>query len=86
MNDNVSHERKVEIAELLCIMRSQGGRDFIRRLLDVTGVYSNSFSDDHDTLVLNTGKREIGLWIESELIQTVPDMFIQMTKERIEDE
>ena len=49
------------------ILSKPGGRDFIWRLLTACGVYDTSFTGDAPHTFFNEGKRQIGLWVLTEI-------------------
>ncbi len=49
------------------ILSKPGGRDFIWRLLTKCGVYDTSFTGDAPHTFFNEGKRQIGLWVLTEI-------------------
>ena len=49
------------------ILSRPGGRDFIWRLLTQCGVYDTSFTGDAPHTFFNEGKRQIGLWVLTEI-------------------
>ncbi len=49
------------------ILSKEGGRDFIWRLLIQCGVYHTSFTGDAPHTFFNEGKRQIGLWLLTEI-------------------
>ena len=49
------------------ILSRPGGRDFIWRLLTQCGVYDISFTGDAPHTFFNEGKRQIGLWVLTEI-------------------
>ncbi|KKL89627.1 hypothetical protein LCGC14_1912840 [marine sediment metagenome] len=59
--------RMRENAWLKEILSKEGGRDFIWRLLIQCGVYHTSFTGDAPQTFFNEGKRQIGLWVLTEI-------------------
>ena len=49
------------------VLSRPGGRDFIWRLLIQCGVYDTSFTGDAPHTFFNEGKRQIGLWVLTEI-------------------
>ena len=60
------------------ILSKTGGRDFVWRLLIQCGVFHTSFTGDAPHTFFNEGKRQIGLWVLSEIDesdnQAIPKM------------
>ena len=80
-------EQKREITELTIrnLMRTENGRDFIWQLLEDCGTFATVWHKDHDTRCFESGKREIGLQLVSELKRAAPDEYIMMMKEKINE-
>ncbi len=56
-----------EIAWLKDVLHSVAGRDFIWRLLIQCGVWHTSFTGDAPHTFFNEGKRQVGLWVLTEI-------------------
>ncbi len=63
------------------ILSKPGGRDFIWRLLTECGVYHTSFTGEVNSTILNEGRRQIGLWVLTEMFDADPTAYITMQKE-----
>ena len=63
------------------ILSKAGGRDFIWRLLTECGVYHTSFTGEVNSTILNEGRRQIGLWVLTEMFDADPTAYITMQKE-----
>lgn len=79
----MSNARKIEIAEMSVIMSTKGGRNFISRVLDECGVFSDTFDTDTHAHAKNAGRRQIGLWLVSELQDATPDEYSTLLRERL---
>ena len=66
-------------------MRNRSSRRFILRLLLTTGYFNSTFDGDVSKSFFNQGRREIGIWLMSELQSAVPDELAAMLKEHFED-
>lgn len=77
----MTDERDIEIAEILGIMRSTGGRKTMYRILQFTGVDIDTFSADTHEHAKNAGMREVGIWLRDELKSVDYDLYMMMMKE-----
>jgi len=80
----MSDSRKIEIADINVIMSTKGGRNFICRVLDQCGVFSDSFDPDTHQHAKNAGRRQVGLWLIGELEEATPGEYLTLLKERNE--
>lgn len=80
-----NNAREVEIAELTGIMQSKSGRNVIRRILDMTRVFSDTFSPDPLQHAYNAGLRKVGLKLITELEEATPGEYQTLLRERSED-
>lgn len=82
----MSDDRKIEIANIAAIMSTKGGREFINRVLNQCGVFSDGFSPDTHEHAKNAGRRQIGLWLTNELKEAAPGEYLILIREHINDE
>lgn len=73
--------RKIELAEFASIMGDTSGRKVLRRILEVSGAETDSFSADPYVHARNAGKREVGLWLKRELEAADLGRYIRMMTE-----
>ena len=88
LEDEPKPKNRPRRAELLVIqntMSNEGGRDFMWRCLQNTGIFSSTFHADPITHSFSAGGREHGLWLERELKEAAPDQYIKMLKEHINE-
>jgi len=64
------------------LMEHPQGRRFVWRLLDRAGVYRTSFHSSGSVTAFNEGKRDIGLWVMTELHDHAPGALLEMITER----
>lgn len=74
-------ERAAELLDLDAVMSTKNGRAVIRRLINVAGTNTDTFSKDAHTHAYNAGKRSQGLWLQNEVSNHLPDLYLQMLKE-----
>ena len=77
-----SEQRNIEIAEITAMMSTEGGRRFITRILESTGVFVSTFDVDTHKHAFNAGKRHVGLGLIAELEQACPDKYMQLMDEK----
>ncbi len=73
--------RELELHTIKEIMKTSNGRDFIHRCLTNTLVNESVFHKDERQHILNSGKREHGLWLQRELKEACPEYYLMMIKE-----
>lgn len=73
--------RKIELADILGIMRQEAGRAVMYRVLQATGLHADVFNLDPCIHAHKAGKRSHGVWLLRELKEAAPDMVNQMFKE-----
>jgi hypothetical protein len=77
------HERQRKDAEdFTWLMEHPQGRRFVWRLLERAGVYRTSFNSSGSVTAFNEGKRDIGLWVMTELHDHAPGALLEMITER----
>lgn len=62
------------------VMSTPGGRRFLARLLERTGINRTSFTGNANTY-FNEGSRNVGLFLQSELVDTSPSLYLTMLSE-----
>lgn len=82
MNDKL---RELEKAAIQDIMKTEGGRHFMWRCLEQSCIFMETFNSDPSIHALNAGRRNNGLWIESELKDAAPANYIKMLQEHIDE-
>ena len=64
------------------ILNTEGGRDFLWRLLTECGVYHTSFTGDAPGTFFKEGKRHIGLWALEEIFAANKQAYSIMQEEK----
>lgn len=72
--------------EIQRIMSTEGGRAFMYRMLEQTGIFSTTYDDNPYTHARNTGRREAGIWLFNELQDAAFESYLRMLKEQRDDE
>ena len=57
------------------------GRRFVTRLLTETGLFRTSFNTSGSTMALNEGRKQIGYFLQAELVEIAPDAYLKLLKE-----
>lgn len=70
-----------EMNEILTILQTSQGRQYIWRLLEKCGVYQSSFDNSGSRVYFNEGQRNIGLMILADVNDADPDAYVTMMKE-----
>lgn len=73
----------IEKQEISDIMKTQGGRNFIARVLGYTNLEEDIYNPDPIEHALNAGRREVGVWLRDTIIDADPDLYVRLIKERI---
>ncbi len=74
-------DRKLEKSDIACIMRTESGRNFIRRVLEYTRFFENVYDSDTYEHARRAGRREVGVWLTQELIEAAPGEWQHLLKE-----
>ncbi len=80
----VENLRQEEINDLRSVMKNKGGRRFICKLLDDTGIFKLSFTGNSQTF-FNEGQRNIGLMLTHRLQEHCLEDYLLMQREKIEN-
>lgn len=83
--NGIEDARKLEISDILCIMRTESGRQFIKRILDYSGCFSDTFDNDPITHARQAGKRNVGLWLYNEIKAAAPEYLEILMRDYIHD-
>ena len=82
--DDAEKLQELEKADIRCIMRLEGGRRFIHRLLNQAGVTSDVFDTDPYRHAYNAGLRAHGVTINAMVQEAAPENYTQMNKEHLD--
>lgn len=74
-------KRRRELDDLKWLLAHPQGRRVTIRILAEAGIYRSSFNHSGSLMAFNEGKRQIGLWLQSELVDANPDGHLKMLKE-----
>ena len=73
--------RQQQAEDIKWLMGHPAGRRIASRILAMTGVRQLSFNPSGSVMAFNEGRRNVGLWWESELLSVAPDGYIKLLKE-----
>lgn len=73
--------RLEEQEDLKFVMSHQQGRRLMWRLLSKAGVYRTSFSQNGLEMAFREGQRNLGLFLQAEILDACPERHQQMVKE-----
>lgn len=77
----VGVERRKEVDDLKWLMGHTQGRRIMVRILDRAGIRRTPFHTNGSTMAFNAGQQNIGLWLESEVLEASPEAYFKMLKE-----
>lgn len=83
MSDNDEKRREIEISEITRILQTEEGRKFMFTILQYSGVNRSTFDENAITHAYNAGKRDVGLYVASELKAAAPDFYMTMMRENL---
>lgn len=70
--------RIVEVAQLRELLQHEAMRDFLWRVLAHTHVFATVFDQNALRMALNEGRRQVGVWLITELNEANPDALMAM--------
>lgn len=73
--------RQQQVEDLKWLLSHPAGRRIVARILGFTGTRRTSFSTNGSTMAMNEGRRMVGLWLEGEVLEVSPEMYLRMLKE-----
>lgn len=76
--------REREANELRWVLSTKQGRRFIWRQLSEAGVFQSSFNTNNAVMAFNEGRRNAGLQLLSEVMDTCPERYTEMLTEQKE--
>lgn len=79
--DKHTQDRDLELLTIRKLMGSENGRAFMWRCLQHCNIFGNIYTKDVQDHAFSSGKRDHGLWLESEILEAAPDSYYLMLKE-----
>lgn len=70
------------VADLRWLMGHKQGRRIAARVLEKAHVHHASFNTNASVTAFREGERNVGLWLQAEILDTCPDAYLQMLKEQ----
>lgn len=74
-------KRQQEVEDIKWLMAHPAGRRILARIMEFTGPRRTSFHTNGSTMALNEGRKQVGLWLEGEVLELVPDAYLKLLKE-----
>lgn len=74
-------KRQQEVEDIKWLMAHAPGRRFIARLLAETGLFRTSFHTSGSVMALNEGRKQVGYFVQAELLEIAPEAYLKMLKE-----
>lgn len=78
-------KRKQELEDMKALLDTPLGRRVVWRYLSICGVYQSSFTGNSTTF-FNEGRREVGLRLMADIMESNPDSYAKMVKESRQEE
>ena len=82
--DEAEKQQELEKADIRCIMRLEGGRRFIHKLLTQSGVAHDVFDVNPHQHAYNAGQRANGVMLNNMVAEAAPEYYLQMNKEHLD--
>ena len=74
-------KRQQDVEYIKWLMAHAPGRRFVTRLLEQTGLFRTSYHASGSLMALNEGRKQIGYFLQGELVEIVPDAYLKLLKE-----
>jgi hypothetical protein len=71
-------DREGEIHQLAALLQNEGLRDFLWRVLEKCGIYSEPFDASYGKTGYNLGRGSVGRWLLIEIAEADPDAMVRM--------
>ncbi len=85
MSNSKDNANSVEQVEITGIMRTESGRNVIRRLLISTGYFADVFSEDPVVNAFRSGRRSVGVTLFNQLKSEAPEELKLLMKEYLDN-
>ena len=80
-SEEAKARRRQQEEDLKWLMAHAAGRRIASRILEITGVHRTTFNPSGSVMAFNEGRRNVGLWLEANLIAVTPDGYFKLLKE-----
>jgi hypothetical protein len=74
-------KRQQQIDDIKWLMGHPQGRRFVTRLLEETGLRRTSFNTSGSVMALQEGRKQLGYFLEGELLEIAPDGYLKLLME-----
>jgi hypothetical protein len=73
--------RQQQVDDIKWLMGHTPGRRFVTRLLEETGLRRTSFHTSGSLMALNEGRKQLGYFLEGELLEITPEGYLKLLME-----
>jgi hypothetical protein len=81
-SEKLREEKRAEQSDIVQLMHEPFGRRLVHKMLAEARCFHTTFADgDPHKTSFNEGKRSLGLWLLSQVIQQTPEQYALMMKE-----
>ena len=81
----IANARLAELEDLRALLAEGFGRRIVNRILARAGIYRTSFNVEAMNMAFLEGRRDMGIWLQSELLEADPTEFYHAMQERNDD-
>lgn len=80
-----ARKREQQVEDLKWLLAHAQGRRIMARIFDRTGIRRTPFHTSGSQMSFNAGAQNVGLWLESEVLEAAPDAYMRLLKEFARD-
>ena len=73
--------REQQVEDIKWLMAHAPGRRIVTRLIEETGLFRTSFHTSGSVMSLNEGRKQIGYFLQAELVTITPDAYLKLLKD-----
>lgn len=73
--------REQQVEDIKWLMAHAPGRRIVTRLIEETGLFRTSFHTSGSVMSLNEGRKQIGYFLQAELVAITPDAYLKLLKD-----
>lgn len=77
-------DRGGEVQQLTALLQQEPVRDVLWRILEKCRIYASVYNRNFGDMALEEGKRQIGLWLLSEICEADPTAEMKMRRKAVE--
>lgn len=75
-----------EQADLKAVMATPQGQRLLWRVLSRAGIHQSTFDTNALKMAFFEGRRDMGLWLESEIAKVCPELYLEMQLHNTKEE